>query len=480
MLYDLYASRIPVDAEKLVEAAKDVYNSRIRTRLSTELALNLQTKNGGTETKIKILVERGRGGPLQKFLDQQEKDFLPEYFKIWERDIRHLYNATNNLSNAIRNINQYYRDIKDYEWPILDTIIKKSQCLDETKGFAGKLLEIISSADLANSIFRIQEDVLGLYCPDPKNSKSGEVILFYEPIAICAERLDVDITSLAAVVLIHELAHGYTHLGKDGDNFEWDLRDLFTTENRGVAEGLAQYYTDVVSEYLGDTGFESVHKAYLKLRRQQAGIYRIHDKWVTSFAREDVRGALVNFRRNRLKSLQIFNDLLIATNKSLKSTVKPFHPRVELDIHENGPLSDDLEGLIDQALITVYTEETDKLSARGMLKRLAEAWEIPAALDEQPLGMVTDPWKFSFSKDFRKSTDTLDAKLRGKIFSVIADITEDPITPKGHSKIPLTKEKRFENVYRYRVEGYRLLYYVNLSKKEVELLSFDTRDEAYD
>lgn len=77
-------------------------------------------------------------------------------------------------------------------------------------------------------------------------------------------------------------------------------------------------------------------------------------------------------------------------------------------------------------------------------------------------------------------THYLVAKLRGKIFSVIADITEDPITPKGHSKIPLTKEKRFENVYRYRVEGYRLLYYVNLSKKEVELLSFDTRDDAYD
>ena len=63
----------------------------------------------------------------------------------------------------------------------------------------------------ARLLFEYQEDTMGVYRPQSFNS--GEVILYWGAIGIAAKYLQVDIEDLTAVVLAHELAHGYTHLG---------------------------------------------------------------------------------------------------------------------------------------------------------------------------------------------------------------------------------------------------------------------------
>ena len=40
--------------------------------------------------------------------------------------------------------------------------------------------------------------------------------------AMVAPMIDVAIEDLTVVVLIHELAHGYTHIGRDIDGTSWD------------------------------------------------------------------------------------------------------------------------------------------------------------------------------------------------------------------------------------------------------------------
>ena len=122
----------------------------------------------------------------------------------------------------------------------------------------------------------------------------GEIELYWGAIGIGARLLDVRIEDLTAVILTHELAHGYTHLGKDADNESWDTNKMFGQVDRAVVEGLAQYYTDIISETLGDTKSVGVHEAYLKLRRRQRGYYRVHDRWVENYTSEVVRAHYSN------------------------------------------------------------------------------------------------------------------------------------------------------------------------------------------
>jgi len=61
-------------------------------------------------------------------------------------------------------------------------------------------------------------------------------------IGVCAGWLGVPVEELAAVVLAHELAHAYTHLGRDVDGRRWEAQ-AFRDGEHAPKEGLAQYYT---------------------------------------------------------------------------------------------------------------------------------------------------------------------------------------------------------------------------------------------
>lgn len=66
------------------------------------------------------------------------------------------------------------------------------------------------------------------------------------PIALISAMLNVSIEDLTAVTLAHALAHGYTHLGRDIDGRTWSDNG-FADSELSVIEGLAQFYTDVVT-----------------------------------------------------------------------------------------------------------------------------------------------------------------------------------------------------------------------------------------
>src|SRR5437868_961697 len=98
------------------------------------------------------------------------------------------------------------------------------------------------------------------------------------PMALVAAMLDVRIEELTVVTLAHELAHGYTHLGRDIDGFCWEDGG-FTQSELGVVEGLAQFYTDIVTGKVVGR-MPGAHDAYLRLLELQSGPYRVHEKWV--------------------------------------------------------------------------------------------------------------------------------------------------------------------------------------------------------
>ena len=93
-------------------------------------------------------------------------------------------------------------------------------------------------------LYDINEDVLGAYF-----FKIGEIRIYWLAIAIFSALWSVPIEALTFVVLAHELAHAYTHLGYDIDEQDWPTENFASTDV-AIVEGLAQFYSEVVCENL--------------------------------------------------------------------------------------------------------------------------------------------------------------------------------------------------------------------------------------
>ena len=129
-------------------------------------------------------------------------------------------------------------------------------------------------------------------------------------IGLIAAMLNVPVEALTIVVLTHELAHAYTHLGRDIDGQRWDTA-AFTKMELEIVEGLAQFYTKVICERL--VGRYPVAKdAYEKLLKIQFGPYVVHDQWgdTRDQAGEVVRFAMIDTRSRRLTTSDEFHQEL--------------------------------------------------------------------------------------------------------------------------------------------------------------------------
>src|SRR5438874_9579187 len=104
-----------------------------------------------------------------------------------------------------------------------------------------------------------------------------------------AAMLDVTIEDLTLVVLAHELTHGYTHIGRDIDGIQWNDR-AFGTSDPMIVEGLAQFYTHVLTERMAARN-PGPHMAYTKLLTIQSGPYHAHLDWLADEVRQ--RGEIV-------------------------------------------------------------------------------------------------------------------------------------------------------------------------------------------
>lgn len=325
-------SRLPSDCEERVIRVKERYNQLIRKRIMQETRLNLQGRPALDRvlSEIPIKVVPGFPDPLRDLAERPDEDFEAELISIWGSDVTKLGVSSGNITRLLRRIVEINKDLPESDPKYLDALMLTSELSD-------LLRQKAELASLSKRVFAIQHDILGVYIP--KYYYGGEIELYWGAIGVAAELLQVDVEDLATVVLIHELAHGYTHLGKDIDNELWDTALMFEKVDRAVVEGLAQYYTDTISKYLGDEYRPEIHHAYLRLRRKQCGWYRVHDKWTQDFSPEVVRISLLKFRRDAGISLEHFEKILADERKGLRSSSKSPHPRVQDDIDKYGPLT---------------------------------------------------------------------------------------------------------------------------------------------
>ena len=157
--------------------------------------------------------------------------------------------------------------------------------------------------------------------------KVPEIRLYWMVIGIVAAALGVPREALTVVVLAHELAHAYTHLGRDIDSDRWDI-NAFAAADLAIVEGLAQFYTAVVCKRL-ESRLPTALPAYENLLNLQTGPYTAHQHWLekNESGGEIVRVAMIECRSRKITKDA---DFLAAVNHH-RTTVKGRKNRTSLE-----------------------------------------------------------------------------------------------------------------------------------------------------
>ena len=131
--------------------------------------------------------------------------------------------------------------------------------------------------------------------------RNAEVHLYWMPLTIGAAVLGVPLEALTLVVAIHELAHAYTHLGRDIDGARWDT-EAFSKTDVHIVEGLAQFYTEAICKKLMARQ-PTAHTAFESLLEAQSEAYNAYREWIpksSPLAGELLRAAMIECRVRRI------------------------------------------------------------------------------------------------------------------------------------------------------------------------------------
>lgn len=174
-----------------------------------------------------------------------------------------------------------------------------------------------------SSRIAVQDD-LGCYfysVPDPSKPWKSErresyIELYWAVIGLVARAIGTDVEDLAVVVLAHELAHAYTHVGCDIDGESWSS-SAFCAADRALTEGLAQYYTFRVCDKI-KMQLPGVLGAFDTLLQEQPKPYQAHRPWLQDNTPEQVRLAMLQTRRNGTGKVRDFEASLGQAKDSLR------------------------------------------------------------------------------------------------------------------------------------------------------------------
>lgn len=267
------------------------WNNTLRDQLRTETGLRLSV--GEDVQAVPVRIVDGLPRPLSQIISH----FSPD-------DLRLLMNRSlfASLDSDLPSLAQDYDHIS--RW--LGQSPPEASC-DEVvrvQRFVHDITENLKTFDLEKRMRSIDQDVLGAYFYN-----MPEIRLYWVAIAVTARFLGLPVEALAFVVLTHELAHAYTHLGRDIDGRRWETYSLARTDIP-IVEGLAQHYTEVICSHL-TSKFPLGTQAYKALLELQHSTYRVHQKWPRKRAGgEIVRLAMIATRCSGNEDYRAFEEQL--------------------------------------------------------------------------------------------------------------------------------------------------------------------------
>ena len=256
---------IPPDAQERIERAVKQANVLLRDHIRAETGLKLS--DGAERLSIPVRVRDGFTGPFGDVI-LRYPDPLLWWLICGLRQLGGIVEGTDWLLSRWSSLES---------WPHLPAMARGSEeAIQRTQDVAAKLQKLVANPPIIEEIKKISADFLGCYfCP---TLKSPWIEIYWMPIALIAAMINVRMEDLAVVTLTHELAHGYTHIGRDIDGASWDTEGFGRSDDE-VVEGLAQFYTEVVTQNIASR-YVDAHAAYVRFLELQSGPYLAHQEWL--------------------------------------------------------------------------------------------------------------------------------------------------------------------------------------------------------
>jgi hypothetical protein len=304
ILVDELARMAGPNSHKTITATVQRWEDKIRERIRLEMALKLADDSGWGRQRVGVVVSDGLPVALAPY-EQSLTTQLAEVAGMYRPDLQAFEQGAEALDQLLRRL----ADL-DLNWA--NRAAAEMPGIGHLQSLVRDLLELAKKANLISTLKQIDQDVLGAYFPLGKKPKGGgpPVIELYWPvIGAIAKSIDVDVEGLTLVVLVHELAHAYSHLGADTDGSRW-VDVAFCNAEVTIKEGIAQYYTEKIVGWLQQRNLAAPYQAYSQLLEIQSLPYHIHEKWSKDFSPESVRAAIIECRNNQLTSTEQFVDLM--------------------------------------------------------------------------------------------------------------------------------------------------------------------------
>jgi hypothetical protein len=208
------------------------------------------------------------------------------------------------------------------EWDSIMAALRLTMGTDERKAVevAYNTLQTILKAmpkyNLDEAVRHLRDDVWGCYF-----TRQHRIEIYWMAIGLFASRWKTREEDMAAVVLTHELVHGYSHVGFDTQDIQWET-ESFIRASSDIKEGLAQYYTEAICRKF-ETTDQRLRAAFEMMLRCQEGPYVVHRDWFPTTDTTDneaVREAMMSARRQGLFRYDAFLALLNEARRKLSAT----------------------------------------------------------------------------------------------------------------------------------------------------------------
>jgi hypothetical protein len=282
---------LPPNARERVKRTITEYNRIVRGHVRDETGLNLVDERG--HGSAPVFVEDGFPCGVAQLIDNHRDPVL------WR--LIALRPALDQAASGLAELLEQWCDIAD--WPQLPVVRNGIDSLEYSAYLVGGLQEISAVDTVFRELAEIREDILGAYRFFPGTPR---IEIYWMAQALFAAAFGVAIEELTVVTLAHELAHAYTHLGRDIDGTTW-RNPGFAVSDPNIVEGLAQHITGAVMERLG-TRIPGAYGAFHELLKHQSGPYRAHETWfpnATARRSEIVRFAMLRARyRGKVADLE--------------------------------------------------------------------------------------------------------------------------------------------------------------------------------
>lgn len=209
------------------------------------------------------------------------------------------YFLLNQYLESAEQASEYYQDSKALHQ------------LNMSQEYARYRLKDFDILDITKNVFRFLEpknkDVFGCY-----NTITSRIELYVFPIVLFCQLHGLDLESFVVMVLTHELAHAYNHIGRDKDGQMWEN---FHLTDDSTAEGLAQYYTHrfLIQYQYRNPKFPAVFDKTLEMQPRE---YACFKDWDASL--EQVYRAFIHTRRNGVMYYEDFSEAIKEAKKAIR------------------------------------------------------------------------------------------------------------------------------------------------------------------